>query len=104
MALYRHLSSAIEPAADTPPTPLRESKRIVYTLAALFSLDSFGGGFVVQSLLALWLFQRFDLSIATTATIFFWLGMITRKTLADMMVAVIAPRCSSAARPVKTWV
>lgn len=77
MALYRHLSSAIEPAADTPPTPLRESKRIVYTLAALFSLDSFGGGFVVQSLLALWLFQRFDLSIATTATIFFWSGLLS---------------------------
>jgi hypothetical protein len=29
---------------------LRQSKRIVYTLAALFSLDAFGG-FIVQSLL-----------------------------------------------------
>jgi len=77
MALYRHLSPAIEPPADAPPTPLRESKRIVYTLAALFSLDSFGGGFVVQSLLALWLFQRFDLSIATTGTIFFWSGLLS---------------------------
>ena len=33
--------------------------RIVYKLAALFSLDSFAGGFTVQSLLALWLFERF---------------------------------------------
>jgi hypothetical protein len=30
---------------------LRQSKRIVYTLAALFSLDAFAGGFIVQSLL-----------------------------------------------------
>lgn len=77
MAFYRHLSPAIEPPADQPPVPLRESKRIVYTLAALFSLDTFGSGFVVQSLLALWLFQRFDLSIATTATIFFWTGLFS---------------------------
>ncbi len=27
----------------------------MYRLAALFSLDSFGGGFVVQSILVLWL-------------------------------------------------
>jgi predicted MFS family arabinose efflux permease len=47
----------------------------VYTLAALFSLDSFGGGLVVQSLLALWLFQRFNLSVATAGTIFFWTGV-----------------------------
>jgi len=56
--------------------PLRESRRIVYTLAALFSLDSLGGGFVVQSLVALWLFERVDLSIATAGTIFFWTGML----------------------------
>ena len=77
MALYRPLSPAIEPPADLPPTPLRESKGIVYRLAALFSLDSFGSGFVVQSLLALWLLQRFDLSIATTGTIFFWSGLFS---------------------------
>ena len=65
------LARALQPpspaiGADPPArAPLRESRRIVYTLAALFSLDSFGGGFVVQSLLALWLFQRFDLSVAT---------------------------------------
>jgi predicted MFS family arabinose efflux permease len=76
-ALYRSLSPAIEPPADKPAAPLRESKRIVYTLAALFSVDTFGSGFVVQSLLALWLFQRFDLSVATTGTIFFWTGLLS---------------------------
>lgn len=75
--LYRTLSPAIEPGAHVPEAPLKESKGMVYTLAALFSLDSFGGGFVVQSLLALWLFQRFHLSVATAGTIFFWTGVLS---------------------------
>jgi MFS family permease len=54
---------------------LGSSRRRVYGLAALFSVDSFGGGFVVNSLLALWLFERFGLSIATTGTIFFATGL-----------------------------
>src|SRR5580704_1549900 len=48
------------------------SRAVVYRLAALFSLDSFASGFTVQSLLALWLFQRFDLSLAAAASFFFW--------------------------------
>ncbi|HUY99073.1 MAG TPA: MFS transporter [Thermomicrobiaceae bacterium] len=77
LLLYRRLTPAIEPHESTPASPLRESKRIVYTMAALFSLDSFGGGFVVQSLLALWLFERFHLSAATAGTIFFWSGVLS---------------------------
>jgi MFS family permease len=72
--VYRRLSASLELPHEAR-APLRESRRIVYTLAALFSLDSFGGGFVVQSLLALWLFQRFDLSVAAAGTIFFWTGV-----------------------------
>ena len=53
------------------------SRRIVFTLAALFSLDAFGGGFIVQSLLALWLFERFALSIAAAGAIFFWTGVLS---------------------------
>jgi predicted MFS family arabinose efflux permease len=75
LVLYRDLSPSIEPATAQAPAPLGPSKRIVYTLSALFSLDSFGGGFVVQSLLALWLFKRFELSEATAGTIFFWTGI-----------------------------
>ncbi len=77
LLLYRTLSPAIEPTAQGPEAPLAESKKIVYTLAALFSLDSLGGGFVVQSLLALWLFQRYHLSVATAGTIFFWAGVLS---------------------------
>ena len=52
--------------------PLGHSRDIVYKLAALFSLDAFAGGFVVQSLLALWLFERFGLSISAASLFFFW--------------------------------
>ncbi|MBV9170954.1 MAG: MFS transporter [Chloroflexi bacterium] len=76
IVVYRRLSPSLELPHEARG-PLRESRRIVYTLAALFSLDSFGGGFVVQSLLALWLFQRFDLSVAAAGTIFFWTGVFS---------------------------
>lgn len=75
--LYLRLSPALEPEHHEQPVPLGKSKRMVYTLAALFSIDSFAGGFAVQSLLALWLFQRFDLSVAAAGSIFFWTGLLT---------------------------
>lgn len=58
-----------------PATPLGPSRSIVYRLAALFSLDSFGGGFVVQSILVLWLTERHHLSASTAGLIFFWSGL-----------------------------
>ncbi|MDQ2653731.1 MAG: MFS transporter [Chloroflexota bacterium] len=75
--LYRGLSPAVEPDIKKPPTPLGPSKRTVYNLSALFSLDSFGSGLVVQSLLALWLFQRFGFAVTTTGLIFFWTGIFS---------------------------
>ena len=75
--LYRKLPSGIAAEAEAPAAPLAESKRIVYTLAALFSLDAFGGGFIVQSLLALWLFEKYQLSMVVAGTIFFWTGVLS---------------------------
>jgi MFS family permease len=78
LAIYRRLPRASERQAHVQHAhPLRQSRRIVFTLAALFSLDAFAGGFVVQSLLALWLFDRFDLSLATAGIIFFWTGVLS---------------------------
>ena len=56
---------------SAPKSALGPSRNIVYRLAALFSLDAFAGGFVVQSLLALWLFQRFNLSLEAASLYFF---------------------------------
>ena len=70
-ALYRGLSAAVEAGDGSPPVPLGPSRRRVYGLAALFSIDAFGGGLVVNALLALWLYERFGLSVSTTGAIFF---------------------------------
>ncbi len=66
------------PAPDSaPPAALGPSRHIVYKLAILFSIDAFAGGFVVQSLLALWLFERFDMSLAAAGVFFFWSGVFS---------------------------
>jgi MFS family permease len=68
----------IAPRKRTESTSaLGPSRGIVYKLAALFAIDSFAGGFVVHSLLALWLFQRFDLSLAAAGAFFFWSGVLS---------------------------
>ena len=65
-----------EQTDSAPPRALGESRATVYKLAALFSLDSFAGGFTVQSLLALWLFERFDLSLTAASLFFFWSSVL----------------------------
>lgn len=71
VALYRRLPHVVMHEAR-PSAPLGPSRAVVYKLAALFSLDAFAGGFVVQSLLALWLFERFDMSLSAASLFFFW--------------------------------
>lgn len=63
--------------SDRPAAPLGPSRSIVWKLATLFSVDSFAGGLVVNSLLALWLFQRFGLSLVTAGVFFFWTGLLS---------------------------
>ncbi len=75
-AAYAYLSGAVELRGPAPSAPLRRSRAVVLRLAALFSLDSFGGGFAVQSLLVLWLHRRFALSVATLGAIFFVAGLL----------------------------
>jgi MFS family permease len=60
-----------------PAAPLGPSRYVIYRLAALFSLDAFAGGFIVQSLLALWLFEKFDLSVSAASVFFFWAGVLS---------------------------
>jgi MFS family permease len=69
--LYRGLSAKAEAGTERLPAPLGPSRGTVYRLAALFSVDAFGGGLVVNALLALWLSERFGISIATVGSIFF---------------------------------
>lgn len=46
-------------------------------MAALFSVDAFAGGLIVNTLLALRLFERFDLSLAAAGQFFFWSGLLS---------------------------
>ena len=69
--LYARLPRDHTHADSRPKSALGPSRNIVYKLAALFSLDAFAGGFVVQSLLALWLFQKFNLSLEAASLFFF---------------------------------
>jgi len=70
LGVYATVSPQVEAAAQAvPPTPLGPSKRIVYRLAGLFSLDAFGGGFAVQSLLVLWLLRHHHFSIGKAGAV-----------------------------------
>jgi len=69
--LYARLPRDRTHVENRPKAALGPSRNIVYRLAALFSLDAFAGGFVVQSLLALWLFERFNLSLEAASVFFF---------------------------------
>jgi MFS family permease len=51
---------------------LDRSRDVVVKLSALFALDSFGGGFVIQSFAAYWFYLRFGVNPRTLGAIFFW--------------------------------
>ncbi len=77
-AIFTGLGRAIEapragPAAGLPAAwhGLREAKGRVARLSALFTLDAFGGGFIVQSFVAYWFHRKFGLDLAALGGIFF---------------------------------
>jgi MFS family permease len=76
-ARYRHLSPAVEPPRSSARAVLGPSRSTVYRLAALFSLDSLGGGFTITAIVVLWLQVRFNLSLAVSGAVFFWAGLLS---------------------------
>jgi predicted MFS family arabinose efflux permease len=70
---FMRLSAAAEVSAPPTRAPfgLSRSRSVVVRLAALFALDSFAGGFVVQSFAAYWFYLRFGVDPATLGVIFF---------------------------------
>ena len=55
---------------------LGSSRRTVLGLSALFSIDAFAGGFVIQSFVALWFHRRFGISPGFIGTIFFGANLL----------------------------
>ena len=73
------ISGGIEPPTSQDGerrSPLRQSRGIVQRMSALFALDSFGGGFVIQSFIAYWFTRRFHASPETLAVVFFCIGLL----------------------------
>jgi MFS family permease len=97
--VYPTLTPALEVPADKHPrNALAQSRRVVLRLAALFSLDSFGGGFVVQSLLVLWLYRRFHLDERTAAAVFFVAGTLSAFS------QILSPRVAARIGLIRTMV
>lgn len=55
----------------------KKSKKIVWKLSSLFSLDSFAGGFVIQSIVSFWFFTRFGVDLSTISIVFAIGGVLT---------------------------
>lgn len=90
IAAYRRLGTDPVPprrAANAPPVP---ASPLVKKLAALFSLDSLAGGFVLQSLMAYWFHTRFDADLGTLGWIFAGAQIVSALSL--ILAAVVAPR------------
>ncbi|TRZ74683.1 MAG: MFS transporter [Actinobacteria bacterium] len=75
--IYQRLSSHANIYPTNTPHALYESRSVVFKLAALFSLDSLGGGFATQAIFALWVFLKFDLAVSTMGAIFFATGILS---------------------------
>src|SRR5712671_5287525 len=69
---------------------LDRSRPVVLKLSALFALDSFGGGFVVQSFAAYWFYLRFGVNPGSLGVIFFWANILAG--LSALLAARLASR------------
>jgi predicted MFS family arabinose efflux permease len=79
LVVSARLSPAVEVGrqlGDEPLPPLHRSRGIVRRLAALFALDSFGGGFVPQTFIAYLFTRKFGTSPHTLAFVFFSIGLL----------------------------
>ena len=98
--LFIRLSSAVEMHSPQEPSSLPttiktffgigRSHRVVVKLSSLFALDSFAGGFVVQSFAAYWFYLRFGTHPATLGIVFFWANIFAG--ISALLAARLAAR------------
>lgn len=88
------LSAAVEvaptPAAQRRMLGLHKSRAVVFKLSALFALDAFAGGLIVQSMFALWLHVRFGVETGVIGSIFFGANILAG--ISALLAANIAAR------------
>jgi predicted MFS family arabinose efflux permease len=96
------VSSAPEGPASAPKVTsslgVTRSRHIVLKLSSLFALDSFAGGFVVQSFAAYWFYLRFGVRPAALGAIFFWANIFAG------ISALLASRLASRIGLIRTMV
>jgi MFS family permease len=106
--VFARLSSATEVGASEDRSSglaakkillgIGHSREIVLKLSGLFALDSFGGGFVVQSFAAYWFYLRFGVKPAALGAIFFGANLFAG------ISALLASRLASRFGLVRTMV
>jgi MFS family permease len=106
--LFARLSSLAEvsPAAEETASPttvakafgITRSRYVVLKLSSLFALDSFAGGFVLQSFAAYWFYLRFGVRPAALGAIFFWANIFAG------ISALLASRLASRIGLIRTMV
>ena len=82
--LFWRLSPSVEAPRAAPIASVRGQSRfglhrsggVVFRLSGLFALDAFGGGFVIQSVLAYWFYLRFGTDEGTLGAIFFGANLL----------------------------
>ena len=75
IGIYLKLSSDIEIKKEKTLKPISKilnpkSKKIVTKLSGLFAIDSFAGGFAIQSIVSFWFFTKFDIDLSLISYIF----------------------------------
>lgn len=66
-----------KPARPEAHAALASSRTMVVRLAGLFAVDALAGGLIINAMLALWLFQRFGISLTAAGTLLFWTGILS---------------------------
>ncbi|MFH1185200.1 MAG: MFS transporter [Chloroflexota bacterium] len=96
LLLFMGLSPRVEAAARAEPAPARRvlglhrSRNTVAKLSALFALDAFGGGLIVQSMLAYWFYIKFGVDAGAIGSIFFGVNLLA--ALSALAAAWLARR------------
>ncbi len=82
LVIYLMLSKNIE-VKDTAKSGMSlknispKSKSIIMKMSSLFAVDSFGGGFVIQSIVSFWFYTRFGADLSSLSYIFAIAGVLT---------------------------
>jgi MFS family permease len=102
VVLFLFLSPAVEVSGPAPAAGrvlgLHRSRGVVLRLSALFALDAFAGGFVIQSMVAYWFHIKFGIDAGVLGSIFFGANILAGAS------ALLAARIASRVGLINTMV